>query len=87
MDVIELLERQGYASTYAGEWIVLSGPTIAGKSELGTQKLEFHGKAQDDAMKVIRLMWTIAPNLWTVAIKVPEPRGRKRVRARAKREI
>lgn len=86
MDIIDLLERRGYASNYAGEWIVLSGQTAAGKVGSTSQKLEFHGKERKDAMEVIRLMWTAAPNVWTVAIKVPDGRGRKRVRSRVKRE-
>jgi hypothetical protein len=68
MNILNWLERQGYVSNYPGEWIVLSWQA-AGPS---THKLEFHGKQREDAMETIQLMWKSTPELWTVAIKVPD---------------
>jgi hypothetical protein len=72
MNILDWLERQGYVSNYPGEWIVLSWQAAGGEAGLSTHKLEFHGKQREDAMETIQLMWKSTPELWTVAIKVPD---------------
>jgi len=72
MDAIDWLERRGYVANYPGRWIVLSGQTTVGSDGPTSHKLEFNGSRQEDAMDIIQLMWTNAPDLWTVAIKVPD---------------
>jgi hypothetical protein len=77
LDILNWLERQGYVSNYPGEWIVLSGQATAKESASTVHKLESHGKQRKDAMKVIKLMRKNTPQLWTVAIKIPDkPRSR-----------
>jgi len=71
MDVRDWLERYSYVANYPGEWIVLSGHTIAEEGGPTSHKLEFNGRRKEDAMKVIQRMQTAEPQLWTVAIKVP----------------
>ena len=75
MDVVDWLEEQGYVANYPGEWVVLSGHTIVADDKPSNHKLEFHGKKRKDAMDVIELLWTTTPELWTVAIKIPEKPG------------
>jgi thiamine monophosphate kinase len=72
MDVIDWLERNRYVSSYAGEWIVISG-----KAGASAHKLEFHGKQREDAMEIIERMYESTPDLWTIAIKIPYNLGMK----------
>jgi hypothetical protein len=71
MDIIDWLERNRYVSSYAGEWIVISGKATAGEAGVGAHKLEFHGKQREDAMEIIERMYESTPELWTIAIKIP----------------
>jgi hypothetical protein len=72
MDALGWLERQGYVSNYHGEWIVLSGQATPGEAEPSTPKLESHGMQREHAMEIIQRLHVSAPQLWTIAIKVPD---------------
>jgi len=72
MDVTDWLEKNRYVSSYAGEWIVVSGEATAGEAGASGDKLEFHGKQREDAMEIIELMHKSTPELWTIAIKIPD---------------
>jgi hypothetical protein len=75
MEIIDWLERNRYVSSYAGEWIVISGKATAGEAWAGAHKLEFHGKQREDAMYIIERMYESTPELWTIAIKIPYKLG------------
>jgi hypothetical protein len=77
MDVIDWLERNRYVSSYAGEWIVISGKATAGEAGPSADKLEFHGKQREDAMDIIERMYESTPELWTIGIKIPYKLGMK----------
>lgn len=74
MDILNWLERQGYASNYPGEWIVVSGQATVGEAAPSAHKLEFHGKQREDAVDTIELLRKSTPEFWTVAIKIPDKR-------------
>jgi len=72
MDILNWLEGQGYVSDYPGEWVVLSGQAATEEAGPTAHKLEFHGKRRKDAVQTIQLIRKSTPELWTVAIKVPD---------------
>jgi len=71
MDIIDWLERNRYVSSYAGQWIVISGKATAGEAWASGHKLEFHGKQREDAMEKIERMYESTPELWTIGIRIP----------------
>ena len=77
MGIIDWLERNRYVSSYAGEWIVISGKATAGESWASAHRLEFHGKQREDAIEIIERMHEITPELWTIGIKIPYKLGMK----------
>jgi hypothetical protein len=71
MDILDWLQKQGYTSTYPGEWIVVSGQAPAEGPGPSAHKIEFHGQQRERAMDTIELVRKTTPEFWVVAIKVP----------------
>ena len=72
MHVIDWFGKNRYVSSYAGEWIVVSGEATPEEAGASADKVEFHGRQREDAVSVIKLLRESSPEFWTVGIRVPD---------------